>query len=95
MTLPNTSSIRKCILFLVAAMLSVSAMALDFNQIQRAASQGDVDAQLQLGAIYYQGEGVRQDYSKSAQWFEKAANQGNAEAQTNLRVMYENGTGVR
>ena len=95
MTPQNTSLIRKSTLFLVAAMLSVSAMALDFNQIQREASQGNADAQLQLGAIYYQGKGVRQDYVKARQWYEKAANQGDAYAQGLLGFMYYGGEGVR
>ena len=94
MTPQKTSLIRKFTLFLVAAMLSVSAMALDFNQIQRAASQGDVDAQLQLGAMYYQGDGVRQDYGKALEWFKKSANQDNAAAQAYIGIMYEFGQGV-
>lgn len=95
MTLLITSLIRKTTLFLVAATLSVSAMAAELSQIQREANQGDAQAQAFLGAIYAQGEGVRQDYSKSAQWFEKSANQGNAGAQLILGSMYYDGKGVR
>ena len=95
MTLPNTSLIRKLALFLAAAMLSVSAMAADFNQTQLEANQGNVEAQFDLGMMYYKGEGVRHDYTKAAQWFEKSANQGLAEAQYNLGVMYNKGEGVR
>ncbi len=95
MTPQKTSLIRKFTLFLVAAMLSVSAMALDFNQIQRAASQGDVDAQLQLGAMYYQGDGVRQDYAKALEWFKKSANQGEVLSQRLLGLLYYEGNGVR
>ena len=94
MTPQNTSLIRKSILFLVAAMLSASAMALDFNQIQREASQGNADAQLQLGAIYYQGKGVRQDYVKARQWYEKAAEQGDSSSQFSMGYAYANGQGV-
>ena len=95
MTLLNTSLIRKSILFLAAVMLSFSAMAADFNQMQRWANQGIAEAQFNLGLIYDNGEGVQQDYSKAAQWYEKAANQGYASAQSNLGVMYYNGKGVR
>ena len=76
-------------------MLSFSAMAADFNQMQRWANQGIAEAQFNLGLIYDNGEGVRQDYSKAAQWYEKAANQGIAEAQFNLGLKYNNGEGVR
>jgi len=95
MTLLNTSLIRKSILFLAAVMLSFSAMAADFNQMQRWANQGIAEAQFNLGLIYDNGEGVRQDYSKAVQWYEKAANQGMPDAQFNLGLMYYNGKGVR
>ena len=58
MTFLNTSLIRKLTFFLAAAMLSLSAMAADFNQVQREANQGDALAQAMLGGMYYQGEGV-------------------------------------
>ena len=95
MTFLNTSLIRKLALFLAAAMLSFSAMAADFNQTQRLANQGIAEAQARLGAMYFEGKGVRQDYSKAAQWLEKAANQGDASAQALLGVMYYSGEGVR
>ena len=44
--------------------------------------------------MYYQGEGVKQNYSKAREWFEKAAKQGHARAQFNLGFMYANGLGV-
>ena len=52
-------------------------------------------AQYNLGVMYHNGYGVRQDYKKSKEWFEKSATQGFAEAQFNLGVMYGNGYGVR
>ena len=45
--------------------------------------------------MYYNGQGVRQDYKKAAEWFEKAATQGDANAQFNLGAVYGNGEGVR
>ena len=94
MTLLNTSLIRKLIVFVAAALLSVSAMAADFNQTQRLANQGDALAQARLGLMYTQGEGVRQDYTKAAKWYEKAANQGYVETQNRLGQMYYKGEGV-
>ncbi len=49
-----------------------------------AAEQGHVDAENNLGAMYYTGEGVARDEQKAIEWFEKAAAQGNEEAQANL-----------
>lgn len=95
MTFLNTPLIRKLTLFLAAVMLSLSAMATDFNQVQRLANQGDADAQHNLGWLYQEGEGVRQDYAKAKEWYEKAANQGYADAQYNLGQLYRKGEGVR
>ena len=58
------------------------------------AERGDAQAQGGLGAMYYDGQGVTQDYAKAREWFEKAAAQGEAGAQYNLGVMYGNGQGV-
>jgi TPR repeat protein len=44
--------------------------------------------------MYYNGQGVPQDYAKAAQWFQKAADQGDAYAQCNLGGMYAAGQGV-
>ncbi len=44
--------------------------------------------------MYYNGEGVPQDYAKALQWWHKAAEQGDAKAQHNLGLMYDYGLGV-
>lgn len=59
------------------------------------ATQGDVAAQFRLGLKYYEGEGVRQDYMKAAEWYQKAAEQGNPGSEYYLGLMYYNGEGVR
>ena len=58
------------------------------------AEAGDVDAQCQIGAKYYKGEGCERDYAKAAVWFEKAALQGDTIAQNNLGWLYQRGFGV-
>lgn len=50
---------------------------------------------LELGNMFYTGEGVEQDYYKAFQWYEYGAEKGNAEAQCSLAIMYENGDGVK
>ena len=67
----------------------------DFQKTFQAAEQGNAQAQLDLGVMYYKGEGVRQDYAQAVQWFRKAAEQGVAEAQHNLGVAYDQGLGSR
>jgi hypothetical protein len=44
--------------------------------------------------MYYNGNGVIQDYKQAVAWYQKAADQGNAGAQYNLGFMYKNGYGV-
>jgi len=61
---------------------------------RKAAEQGDVDAEDNLGAMYSNGHGVPQDYAQAIVWFRKAAQQGNADAQYNLGVMCQDGPGV-
>ena len=58
------------------------------------ASQGDVDAQYNLGIMYYHGEGIRKDLKEALYWFLKAAEQDDPDAQYNLGFMYGKGEGV-
>ncbi len=58
------------------------------------AEQGYADAQINLGFMYRQGQGVPQDHEEAVRWFRKAAAQGLAVAQSNLGIMYREGAGV-
>ena len=51
-------------------------------------------AQNNLGANYYHGHGVKQDYKKAVKWFRLAAEQGFFLAQNNLGLMYATGQGI-
>ncbi|WP_277600823.1 tetratricopeptide repeat protein [Eikenella corrodens] len=62
--------------------------ASDFRQTLHLAEQGNADAQYNLGVMYDNGQGVRQDYAEAARWYRKAAEQGYAKAQYNLGSMY-------
>ena len=60
----------------------------NLEQLRKAAEEGDVDAQIQLGRIYREGAGVeRKDRSKAEFWFRKAAEQGSRDAEFDLAVM--------
>jgi uncharacterized protein len=61
----------------------------------RAAEQGHVDAQMELGEIYWRG-GMRlpDDKAESAKWYLRAAELGNAMAQRNIGMAYRFGKGV-
>jgi len=58
------------------------------------AEQGNASAQLNLGLMYYNGQGVPQDYKEAVRLYRLSAEQGDASAQYNLGVMYDNGQGV-
>jgi TPR repeat protein len=58
------------------------------------ATQGVAFAQLNVGIMYYSGQGVPQDYGEAAKWYRLAAERGNPTAQSNLASMYYSGQGV-
>jgi S1-C subfamily serine protease len=58
------------------------------------AEQGLVNAQYNLGTMYYDGKGVPQDHKEAVRWYRLSADQGLAKAQLRLGLMYANGTGV-
>jgi len=58
------------------------------------AEQGEAGAQVGLGWLYTNGQGVPQDYAQARYWYEKAATQGNQQAQVNLGTFYNLGHGV-
>jgi hypothetical protein len=64
------------------------------DELRTKANQGDAIAQLSLGVIYDQGQGVPQDYAEAVHWFRKAADQGHSLAQYLLGGMYYLGQGV-
>jgi hypothetical protein len=66
----------------------------DIQKLTKRAMQGDAIAQHDLGTIYYNGEGVTQDYSEAMKWLRKSADQGLADSQFFLGVMYDKGLGV-
>ena len=58
------------------------------------AEQGDAAAQVNLGIMYDNGDGVPEDDRQAVFWYRKAAEQGNTAAQVNLGLVYANGDGV-
>ncbi len=64
------------------------------RELRPLAEQGDANAQLFLGIMYENGQGVPQDYAEAVKWYRKAAEQGQANAQYNLGIMYDKGESV-
>ena len=59
-----------------------------------AAEQGNANAQVYLGFMYDEGEGVSQDDGEAVRWWSRAAEQGYAAAQRILGGLYREGEGV-
>jgi len=51
-------------------------------------------AQTLMGAMYRNGEGVKQSYEMARRLYEQAAQQGDVDAMIGLGIMYYNGEGV-
>ncbi len=60
---------------------------------QKAAKQGQVDAQFSNAICHANGQGVGQDYQEAVNWFRLAAQQGHAGAQVSLGLCLQKGLG--
>jgi hypothetical protein len=64
----------------------------NIGELQIKASQGDADAQFELGACYFNGDGVEQNREKGVRWFIKAADNGLRDAQSYVGTFYAQGS---
>ncbi|CAN0131808.1 unnamed protein product, partial [Phaeothamnion confervicola] len=62
--------------------------------LRSAAERGDASAQFIVATRYLDGEGVPQDVTRAAHWYQKAALAGLAPAQYRLATLFERGRGV-
>ena len=62
--------------------------------LTKAAEQGNVQAQYDLGALYADGKGVGRDLRKSAEWTRRAADAGLSAAELEYAIMLFKGRGV-
>jgi len=71
----------------------------DFKEAARlyrlAASQGNSDAQMNLGECYEDGQGVNKDLKEAVFFYRLAANQGNPQARMKLALFYYKGIVVK
>jgi uncharacterized protein len=73
------------------AALKAADYSAALREFKGLAEQGDPDAQFMLGALYYSGQGTKQDFAEAEKWIRKAAEQDFAYAQTSLGHLYEAG----
>ena len=86
---------------IVAAASAVTAVTVKyltpeekFAKLQKEAEIGDADAQVQVGVMYVEGNGISKDATKAAEWFQKSADQGYARGQYDLGLAYSMGEGI-
>ena len=70
-----------------------SQMRAKAREYQKAADNGDVDAMVNLGDLYANGQGMA-DYAMAGEWYQKAADNGDANGMWGLGWLYEHGQGV-
>lgn len=64
------------------------------RELKPLAEKGQSVAQVTLGLMYYQANGVAQDLHEALKWFLRAADQGEEMAQLSLGFLYAAGQGV-
>lgn len=65
-----------------------------FQLFKSSAQQGNAHAQVNLGLMYDDGQGVLQNYAEAVKWYRLAAQQGESVAQHSLALSYGLGRGV-
>jgi TPR repeat protein len=86
--------LQKLLVLVIFLLANLSLWAQNADYYRAAANRGDKVAQHNLGACYYNGTGVVQDYKQAVYWFKKAAEQGVKESQFCLGECYYYGEGV-
>ncbi len=66
----------------------------ELEALKSKAEGGDAGAQIRLGWVYQEGDGVKRDMKAAVKWFQKAADQNNPAALAALGEMYQAGQGV-
>lgn len=74
--------------------IAITARPENFMRIERAATQGEAEAQFQLALMYGGGIDVIKNLATTVLWLEKAARQGHVKAQSVLGASYLLGDGV-
>lgn len=64
------------------------------RRIREDARDGDIYAQVEMGNMYAEGDGVEQDFAEAAKWYRNAADKGYHLAQYLIGGLYKEGKGV-
>ena len=64
------------------------------HSLRKIAESNNLDAMRRMGNFYYDGVGVKKDYSEAAKWYEKCSAIGDSWSRNRLGEMYRDGKGV-
>ena len=78
--------------FALSLVETIAAPNMELEECRRLATQGDAEAQWQLGKRYETGDGVKRNPMGAIAQYRKAADQGHREACAKLASYYETGT---
>ncbi len=81
-------------LAMVVTLLLASPQTAEIDALRERAEQGDAEAQVNLGFMYANDEGVPENDIEAVKWYRRSAEQGHPGGQFNLGVKYGNGEGV-
>lgn len=70
------------------------SLPLALENCTAAAESGDMQAQFEMGELYYHGERTERDLQQALKWYEQASVQGHPDAQYRLGLMHIEGEGV-
>ena len=63
-------------------------------RMKRIAESGNADAIRRMGNFYFDGVGVKKDFTTALKWYEKAARMGDSWCRNRLAEMYRDGKGT-
>ena len=72
----------------ILTVLATPSLPADIRTLRKQAEAGDAKVQFNIGSMYENGVGVRQDYAEAAKWYRKAAEQGDVDAARILGLAY-------
>lgn len=75
----------------IACLMSEDLFRIVLTGLRMGIEENDGACANELGALYYTGDIVEQDYAKAAEYYEIAANLGNVQSMVNLGYIYEYG----
>jgi TPR repeat protein len=86
---------KKIILIIGLLFSVIVAKDLNLKELETNCNDGDIESCSDIGFLYLQGEGVKQDYQKAAELNQKSCDGGNLNGCYYLGTLYEGGKGVR